>query len=226
MSFGVQNDWFGLSDTNYRTISSGKEPFATNAQALDSNGDVSCETVFDTGYVYRQTLRLATGTTVNLDTICKVGDLLTGDTSELIVTNLTVSTSNTERPTLEVTGEKYYGDSADVNTYSSSLSITLNKTAQALGMSADTGSALTACRATISSQIAKAQDSAGQTVAMDVYQGRIECQGELTSCASTPGASADTSNGYAEMQPVSLSEDNTGYETATYSTYQNLSPDT
>jgi len=227
MSFGATTDHFGIADTNWKLQSSDKSPISSNANAQDSNGDNVCETVFDTAYSYTATY----------------GFCGTGDTSGNVVwptlyagsdtanaklrTGYSVATSNTARPTLTVNGEDAFGTSNSTYTVAPPT-IPAAKLATAMGFVADTASVtrVNSSSWNFTTQTAYVQDSQGQRCQADVYQGRIEASGELTSCTSTATAIADTANGYTLSGPVGSSETNTAYGTATVNVFKNVLADT
>lgn len=228
MSYGVTRDWFGFGDTNWKPQSSSKDGTASNAQAVDSYGDVPCETVYDTAHGYSVTYGMCGTDSVAIafPAAFKGGAVVAYDTNtKIIVTGAEISTSGTEFPTITVTGELNKGDSVH-NTYDwSSLLPTLypTKTAQPMGWAADTNSRATSSSISFSTSIVKLADSLGETCKMDVHAGRAEGSGELVSCTQIAGAVADTANGWALSNPVSSSEENTGYGNASIAVYQNLS---
>ena len=222
MSFGVTRDWFAFADTNFEVQSSSASGNASNAQAVDSNGDVACETVFDTGIGYEVTYSMCSGSA--LPAGFKGGNVIAYDTNtNILITGGSVSTSGTEFPTFTVTGETLYGTaSGNLYDFQAEVSVSGAKTAQAIGFIADTNTKASSSSVTFSASVAKVQDSQGQTVCMDVYGGRIEASGELISCTAIAGAAADTANGWALSSPVSTSEENTGYGSGSINVFENL----
>ena len=164
MGFGTTQDWFAFGDTNFQVQSSNKTGNASNAQAVDSNGDVACETVFDTGFSYEVTYQMCGGSA--LPAGFKGGNVIAYDTAtNILINGGSISTSGTEFPTFTVTGETLYG-TASGSLYDFQAEVTLagTKTAQAIGFSADTNSKTVSSSVTFSTNVAKVQDSDGQTV--------------------------------------------------------------
>ncbi len=227
MSYGVTRDWFAFGDTNWKPESNSQDGTASNAQAVDSFGDVPCETVFDTAHGYSVEYAVVgpdTGAIV-FPANLKGGAVVAYDTNTaIIVTGAELSTSGTDFPRVTVTGELNKGDSTH-NTYNWTSvlpTLTATKTAQPIGWATDTNSRATSSSVSFSTSIVKVPDSLGVTCKMDVHGGRAEGSGDLVSCTSIAGATADTANGWALSTPVSTSEENTGYGNGSIAVYQNL----
>lgn len=223
MSFGANTDHWAFADTNHVLQSSSKPPQKSNATALDSEGDVVAETVYDTGAGYECVYRHAGAAAWALDgdTVAphiRIGAIVS---SNKIITGITAATSNTERPLVTVTGEDFVGDTASQLQYATGISVPTGKIAGGMGaLSPDTNSRIVSSTMTATGQVAKAQDSDGTTVTVDVYQGRVEVSAELQSATSTAGGSADT--GFTADGPVASSEENTGYGNSTLTVFKNI----
>jgi hypothetical protein len=229
MAFGATLDYFGLADTIWQRQNAESTPSASNAQSMDSDGSVRCETVFAADKIFSVAYQLvkADGTPQSLDTKVKVGNIIAYDTNtKIAVTGLDVSTSNTEFPTVTVNGALHFGDTADQGKFSSGVSVIGKKKAQAIGFVLGATSRVVSSSITVSSQRATVQDEDGDFVKSVVYQGRIEASGELTACTGNPTGTADTANGYALVNLPSLSQQNTDYASANIATFKNLLPDT
>ena len=232
MAFGVTTDYFGLADTKWQIQSSGIMPSASNAQALDSNGDVACEEVFGADAVYTAEYRVVSAAKdtngyvpIDLDDYAKIGELFAIDTNtDAAVTGVEVSTINSEFPTVSVTAAKHFGDTVDQPEYTSGLEILGIKKAQGFGFSPAAGSRLVSSSASLSSQRTTVQDSQGDYAKSLVYQARLEASGELTACTGTPTATADT--GYTLANAVAGATTNTGYGTGTVAVFKNITADT
>ena len=223
MSYGASTDHFGIADTNWKLQSSSKDPISSNATGQDENGDNACETVYDTAFAYTASYRYCGTGDTSGNVVFGTRILGADTTNSKLLTSVGVTTSNTERPMMTVNGEDLFGTPS--HTYTLTMpTVTAAKTAQGMGFTADTVTNLLSSTWTAAAQTSYAQDSDGQRVISDVYQGRIEASGELMSCTGTPGAAADT--GYTLNGPVSNSQSNTGYETATVNVFQNLLADT
>ena len=227
MSYGANTDKFGISDTNWKLLSYSADPISSNANAQDSNGDNVCETVFDTAYSYSAEYQFCgagdTSGNVTWPTIVLGNDT----TNSVLVTGATISTSNTERPRLSMSGEDPFG--ASTNAYTLTLpTVPAAKKATAMGFVPDTTSVtrVNSSSWTATAQTSYVQDSDGQRCLADVYQARIEASGDLVSCTSTATAIADTANGYTLSGPVGKSESNTSYGSSTVNVFKNLLADT
>jgi len=217
-AFGANTDHYGLADTNIKLIASSKAPNSQIAQAMDSQGDVTAETVFDTFYSFECQYRKVAGASLTLDTIAQVGQII----SSIGITGIAVATNNTERPTFTVTGETYFGDTSTSEKYASGIAILATKTAQDFSaFTCDTVTRVVSTSATMSSQVDRAQDSQGQTVATAIYQGRLEVSGELQSATAVAAATADT--GYTLNGPIGNTEEHTGYGNSTINVFKNVS---
>ncbi len=237
MAFGATTDHFGFADTNWRPQSTSKSPRSSNAQAEDSNGDIACETVYDTGYTYEVQYRITKGAAAdtNHDTnalewpaTLKGGTVVDG----IVITGATIETSNTERPLVTVSGEDIGGaDSTAFSTYdwpsvvpsdTNSGALRAVKKAQAIGFSPDTNTRVNSSTLDLTTELAATADSQGERVAADVYQGRAEASADLVSCDTIADiSSVDT--GWTQNGPVEQSEENEGYGSSSVNVFQNLS---
>lgn len=227
MSYGVTTDLFGIADTNWKPQNIGSDGFGSLNNAQDSLGNNVCETLTDTGYSYSQEYHYC-GTGDTAGNIVWPALVLGNDTANnVLVTGVSIGTSNQARPTLTMTGETAFGTST--NQYTLSMpTVAAKKQAQAMGFVPDTASVTRVNSSTWSAtaQTAYVTDSTGQRVLADIYGARIEASGELVSCTGTATAVADTANGYALSQPVSTQQENTGYGSSTVNVFKNLTADT
>jgi len=226
MSFGVTTDKFGIADTNWKPLNLSSEPISSQANAQDSFGDNVCESVFDTAYSYSQEYQYC-GAGDTLGNIVFPTLVIGNDTTNaVLVTGVTLATSNTERPRMTLAGEDAFGTST--NQYTLTMpTVSGSKKAQALGFVADTTTVTRVNSSTwaATAQTSYVQDSDGQRVLADVYGARIEASGELVSCTGIATAAADTANGYALSGPVAKSQENTGYGSSTVNVFKNLTAD-
>jgi hypothetical protein len=230
MAYGASIDKFGIADTNWKLQSYTKDPVSSNATAQDENGDNACETVFDTAYSHTNEYQYCGTGDTSGNIVWPSGLVLGTDTTNAVTKNgVTINTSNTERPRLTVTGDDKFGTSTQTYTLSSHLpTLPAGKVATPMGFIVDTTSVTRTNSSTwaATAQTALVQDSNGQRVCLDLYQGRIEASGELISCTSTATAVADTANGYTLNGPVGSGEENTGYGNSTVNVFKNLLADT
>ncbi len=225
MAFGAVTDHFGYADTNWRLQSASKDPRSENATAEDSFGDVACETVFDTGHNYEavyEVIKGDTGNNVEWPATLKGGTIVGG----IAITSANIETSQTEKPRVTVSGEDIgAADSTGFATYSWVLpTIKARKQAQAMGFTPAAGARVTSASMSCSVEMAATQDSLGNRVAADVYNGRQEVSGEMVACDTIADASADTD--WTLNGPLGNSEENTDYGTSTINVFRNIGRDT
>jgi hypothetical protein len=225
MSYGATLDYFNLANANWRLQSSSKSPVKSNSNAQDSNGDNVCETVHDTSATFSCEYASCgvgdTGGNVVFPTLV-AGTIDTENSS--IITGFAIATSNTARPKLTVTGEKYYGDTSGTATYSPTLpTIKAGKKATAMGFTPDTNSRVTSSTWNFATQASTVLDSNGQRVVVDISQGRIDASGELVSCTAIAAATAAA--GYTLDGPNGSSTQNTGYGSSTVAVFKNVIKD-
>jgi len=230
MSFGALTDYIGAADTKYQLQSSAKNPASSgNAQVQDEDGTTVCETVYGQhdvwvcGYEIVSNTKDTAGTYVplSIDTKAMIGSVIAIDTTvRALVTGIELGTSQTERPQFSVTAEEFEGDTSDVHTFASGVTVIGIKRAQALGFVADTDSYITSSSLSLSGQTAPTLGATGARVNNVVYQGRAEATGELASCSATPGAAADT--GWTLATDPSFVEENTAYGTSSVAVFKNI----
>lgn len=225
MGYGATTDFWGFADTNVKLESSSSEPsIGGEAQCVDSNGDVNASTTYDTANkTVSSTYRPCSDTALVLYDTTTAVDLRLGKVvSGNVITSIEVSTTNTDRPTVTISGEFAHGvaDTAFSKYDPTDLEIAPLRKAQAIGATADTVTKVTGSSITASVSVSKTADSQGNTACMDVYAGRIEAGNDLVSCTGTPGASADT--GWTRSAGTSESQENTAYGTGAYAVFKNL----
>lgn len=227
MAFGA-TDYFSLGDTAWEPQSSSKSTASANAQAADSWGDVACETVYNRASTYQVVYALVKGSSVNVTTKVKLGNIKTIGAEKAVISSIEVATSNTDFPRVTVTAEEWHGDT-DLRTYTmtGATAIAAEKRAQAIGFVADTTTStmIQSSTATYTVQVARVADSVGSYVKTAVYGGRGEVTAELMACAGTATAVADTANGWALAKEVESATDNTSYGNSTVSVFKNLAND-
>jgi hypothetical protein len=217
MAFGVSTDPFGITtaDPDWKQVRYGEEPTASNANVQDENGDNVCETVFGEATNFTAEYQYAgDGANVVFPTLV----LGTDTVNDVLVTGATVTTSNTERPRLTVTGETAFGVSA--SEYTVAFPTVANaKKAAAMGFDVTAGTRLNSSTWAITAQTAYVLDENGDRVLADVYGARIEASGELVSCTGVAAATA--ASGYTLSQAVSAAEENQGYGSGTINVFKN-----
>ncbi len=222
MAYGASTDHFGLADTNWELQSSSKTPEASSAQAQNEYGDTIAQTEYEETETVECVYRLVSNGTdgsVSLPANFK-GGYKNGD---YIVTGGTLNTSNTERPTLTVQGEKFFGTEGALRVYDFATAIgaiLAKKVATAIGFTLEQGTSLNGSSVSCSIEVARTLDSGGDIVAVDTYNGRIEASGDLVSAAGSPSATA--ASGWTLAKGNEVSEENTSYGKGTVNVYKNL----
>jgi hypothetical protein len=226
MSFGIDSDILGFSDTtNSISLQSVTNPVkeASEAQAMDSNGDVAASTLYDTGAGHSITLNYVLGkdTTVLLyDTTTSVdvrgGKVVNG----YVITGVSATTSNTDFAKISLTAQKTNAVDGDVAKYVWGFTVTGGKGAVPYGFSSDTATRVTGSSVTGSLSVARAMDSTGEELCADVSTGRLEASNDLVGVTGAPGGSADT--GWTLISGSSKSEGNTAYATGSATVFKNI----
>jgi hypothetical protein len=227
MAFGITTDYFGFADTSLGIAANSASNAglqASEAQAMDSNGDVVASTIHDTGY----------GQAVSVDYVCgKASSIDFYDTATskdfrggkvingYVITSISVSTSNTEQATVTISGQKTIAADSEVAKYDPGFTFTGGKGAQSIGYSTDTNTRLTGSSASFSVQTSRAMDSTNEELALDVYGGRLEVTHDLVGVTAAPGGAADT--GFTLLTGPGESESNTEYGTGSAMVFKNIS---
>ena len=222
MSYGADTDYWGFADTNVKLQSSSKEPAKSEAQCVDSNGDVSASTTYNEVITYSCTYKTCNDTAYVLyDTTTAVDFRLGKVISGKVITGIDVGTTNTDRPELTITGRSCSTADGSVQKYDpSDLEIAGTRKATPIGASADTNTRVTGSSASASVSVQELLDSQGAFACLDVYGGRVEASNDLAGCAGAVGASADT--GWTLISGPSESQENTAYSTGAISVFKNL----
>ncbi|GAG83104.1 unnamed protein product [marine sediment metagenome] len=226
MAFGVDSDFWAFADTAGAILlqSSTLTPVKTVADCIDSNGDVSAATVYDSFIEYSATYKSCSDTAlVFVDTgiTFQLGTVI----SSKVITGIDVTTSNTDRPEITISGRTCTIADSLVHKYDmSDLEIAGVRKATPIGVTADTDVAVTGSTASATVSTAVVLDSDGAFACMDVYGGRVEATTDLAGCGADPGAAADT--GWTISGGPSDAQENTGYSTGSITVFKNISQDT
>jgi len=221
MSFGADTDYWGFADTNIKLQSSSKTPSKSEAQCVDSNGDVSASTLYDTYDEFSCVYRSCGDTAlVFYDTASAVDFRLGKVISNKVITSISVSTDNTSRPEITIAGRDCATADGAVRYFApTDLEIAGARTATPIGASADTVSKVTGSNATASANVAVTLDSNGAESCLDLHGGRVEATVDVVGCTGDAGVSADT--GWSDMG-AGLNKENTAYSTGSISVFKNL----
>ena len=229
MSYGITTDIIGFADTALGISLQGvKNPVRSpsEAKAMDSNGDVVAETVYDTGY----------GQGITLDYVCaKASEIKFYDTLTVkdfrggkvvggyVINGITVTTSNSDFAKVSISAAKTIATDTDVAKYDwgTGANFTGGKGAKKFGFATDTATRLTGSTLTAKVSSARAQDSTGEELCVDVGEGRIDASHTLVGVTGVPGGAADT--GWTLLGGPSNDESNTDYESGSAVVFQNIS---
>lgn len=221
MSYGISADPWSLADgTGVSTQSVTKSGLnASEAEATDSCGDVIATTLYDTtdGNTQSVTYKVAS-TDSGTAAIPPLGTVVAG----YVITGVNVSTSNGDYGTVEVSGQKTSTADSAIAKYAHGLTFAnaAGKCAQGNGITPDASSRLVSSSASASVDIARAQDSTGEELALDVFKGRVEVSAELIGVTGAAGGTADT--GYTIVTGAGVNETNTDYATGSITAFKNI----
>ena len=242
MSYGAV-DYFGISNGSTIVVQSGEysPSYTTDATVSDENGDFRCRTKAGQVDEYSCTYKLCGGGDTNNDRTLdsdadlandttndrylKIGTVYQHNTKNLQITGIEVSTTNSEEPTLTITGI----DEASGKThaeYTSGITVRCKKQAQTFGLVAlATGNYVTSGSIEISGSHSVVEDSDGDIVCREPYGFRLSASNTIQNCTATPTATADTANGFFLDSPIGQSDPNTDYGTATVEVFKDLVKD-
>ena len=222
MSFGSDTDYWGFADTRNKLQSSSRNPTKSEAQCLDSNGDVAAATMYDSfteqSCVYRRCHDSAIvlyDTTTSID--FRAGTVIGG----YVITGIEVSTNNTERPEITISGRSTSTADGSINKYDpTDLEIVGSRKATKIGATVDSVSKLTGSSGSLAVNTAIVLDSLGVASCLDVYGGRVEATNDYVGCTGDPGAAVDT--GWTVSSGGGDERENTAYGTGSISVFKNL----
>lgn len=221
--FGGKTDHFGFATTDLILQESSKVPRKANmATALDANGDVAVTELYgnDAGTLYDVscTYLLKSGT-LDLSTIY-IGERSTG----VVITSITVDTSNGEWPKIVATGvlgtAAFQAPTGKTATAAlPAVTLTGGKFAQGIGFTVASG-ALNSSSMSVSCDTAEANDGEGEPVAYaasfpnaEVTATGVYTDAAFTWAVTSPGA------GLVETQAESAVEPQAAWQTATVAGY-------
>ena len=222
MSFSADTDYWGFADTNIKLQSNSSNPTKTEAQCMDSNGDVAASSLYDSQTERSCTYKSCSDTAlVFYDTATAVDFRLGKVIGGYVITGIDVSTSNTDRPDITISGRTTSALDAAVSKYAvTELEIAGTRKATAIGASVDSNSKLTSSSVSISGNVTTVLDSDGVEACLDVYGGRIEATNDYVGCAGDPVATSDI--GWTTLSGGSEDQENTGYATGSITVFKNL----
>ena len=223
MSYGADTDFFGFGDTNVKLQGSTLSPSRSEAQAVDSNGDVAASTMYDSVSEKTSRYRSVSDTAlVFYDTTAGVDFRLGKVINAIVITSIEVGTSNTERPEITISGRNA-GSTSDANVRKfdpSDLAIAGTRKATPIGVTKDTVTRVTGSRGTAQVDISPVLDSVEVLADIDVHGGRVEASNDLVGVTGDPDAAVDT--GWTKSAGVSEEKGNTEYGTGSITVFKNL----
>jgi hypothetical protein len=229
MSYGIDSDLFGFSDTTKGiSLQDVMNPVrtASEATASDSCGDIAATTLYDTTSGQQITLnyKCAKDTVIDFyDTTTSVDFRLGKVINGYVITSIAASTSNSDFATVTLSGQKTATADGEVNKYTPTVTFNGGKCARKFGYSADTVTRLTGGKYTASVDVARAMDSTGEEYQIEVSKGREEGDHEVVGVTGAPGGAADT--GWTLKDGTSKSEGNTKYADGSAKVFKNLTKD-
>ena len=231
MAFGVTTDTFGLASGNIRCVGAGKAPEANSAQGEDSNGDVICEKNYGADTVFTREYLVGADTAFDAaDTLGNYAIKLGSVQSGKQIHSIAAARDNKGELRVTVTGSPQGDTAANLPTYSIPWPtgyLTGGNGAKMAGLSAVTAGRVISSSITASVQVPKGEDSQGDIATKSSHGGRMEATNEVQSCDTTPDVTYDTANGWAAAAGSgAINQDNTSYESGTFSAFKNLTRDT
>jgi len=220
MSFSADTDYWGFAaaDTagNIKLQSSSRNPTRTEAQCIDSNGDVAASTLYDSQTEQSCVYRTCADADLSF-TGFPGGKVIDG----YVITGIDVSTSNTERPEITISGRSTNAVDSAVSKYAATdLAIAGSRKATAIGVTIDTGSKLTGSSASLSVNVASVLDSDGIEACADVYGGRVEATNDYVGCTADPSATVAAT--WTILTGGSEDQENTAYATGSATAFKNI----
>lgn len=242
MSYGAV-DYFGISNGSTVVVQSGEysPSYTTDATVSDENGDFRCRTKAGQVDEYSCTYKLCGGGDTNNDrtldsdtdlagngAALKIGEVYSDTTNGryIQITGIEVSTTNSEEPTLTVTGINEASGKTHAE-YTSGITVRCKKQAQTFGLVAlAAGNYVTSGSVEISGSHSVVEDSDGDIVCREPYGFRLSASNTIQNCTATPTATADTANGFFLDSPIGQSDPNTDYGSASVEVFKDLVKDT
>ena len=227
MSYGADTDLWGRADTMWELQSSSESPGKSEAQCVDSNGDIEASTLYDTVTEISCSYKMKiNGSAIFYDTATSVDFRLGKVINSYVITGITMGTNNTDFTDLTISGRSCPSADSVVSKYQPTDSlVTIARKAQFIGVSDTSG--VTRCTGssyTASVSVATCMDSVGTTAALDVYGGREEATNSLVGCTGDPIVVADT--GWTLSSGPSNAKENTAYGTGDVTVFKNIARDT
>ena len=209
--FGALTDHFSMATSDLILDDATSDPDAlSRADAPDENGDIAASTWFGNTAAALKTVactyKLKSGTLALATLLC--GELETG----VVVESINVSTSNTEWPTVEVSGKlgtnAITAPTGFLNTFKMpTLTINGVRQAQVMGFTTDAACRLNGSSISGSVDLAQTEDGLGEPAAHGVSGGVIEGTADFVGITSAPswtvtltGATETKAPGEAESQ--------------------------
>jgi len=184
MSLATQVDYFGLSDTNLKLISSTENKTTQAAEATDARGDFIVRDLYGESIAPSCEYKLA----ADLAKAISLGSVTSTGTKKVVLTKLSIKTSAGSEPQISASGESIQ----DAGTVSSTVAlgtvaVSVRHKAQILAsaftLSGD-GCALNECSIDYEATISKAT-KAGEVIAHDVHEGKATVSATIIQTGET-----------------------------------------
>lgn len=226
-TFGANTDFFGLADANWELQSSNYNPESSQAQAEDEYGDIDCEERYENTASVECVYKLKSNGT--LGKVDLPADFQGGHSNEeggdtFVITGGTLACSNTERPTLTVSGVEMHGatDALAIYDFAGEIGeINARKVATEIGFSVSLNTKVNTVSVACSCETARMLDSDGEIAMVDVYRGRLESSGDLVTCEGAQTVAA--AEGWTLQNNPSKTEENVDFLKGSVSVFKNLS---
>ena len=227
-TFGAKTDFFGLADADWELQNSNYNPESSQAQAEDENGDIDCEERYENTATVESVYRLKSNGTlgkVEVPEGFQGGNTNTIGEDTFVITGGTLNCSNTERPTLTVTGEKMHGttDALGIYDFAGEIGeINARKVATEIGFAVSGNTKPNTTDVSCTCETSRMMDADGEIAIVDVYRGRMESTGDLVTCEGAQSVAA--AEGWTLQNDASESEENTNFLTGSVTVFKNLKP--
>lgn len=227
MAFQPKIDYFGLTSASQVKITDSNEnKSAQVATGVDEKGDVRATTMY--GIQMAPSCSYVIASAYTFPSV-KIGDAsisVAGTTDKFTITNINITTTAGQPPTIEVTGQGIPSAAASHNdcTYTvPSVALEACHHAQrlfdAFTSSYGEGNYLTAANYTVAGDLTTATKD-GEIVSFDIANGRIEANVTIVQTGST-AVTCSAGSGFLETSPLTKNDPDGAYPTwtATFTKY-------
>ena len=223
--FQAQVDYFGIASASLVVINSSTTPIPVSIEyARDQEGNIAGQGDYEGGpaVAVESRYRLL-NSTLDLSTL-SVGYLL-NDATHMVVTSVAVDTSNSDWPTVKLTGFTGVSDYSTMPVFSlPAITINGQKVAQGFDFTVDAACRLTSSSLTATAEMAHVLDDSGDVGAMACTGATIAISGEAVEISDvvawTPGGT------WTETQAPGATGGNISWGTSGFAAEKYLSEDT